>query len=440
MFAVHPKRDCPHVETIDVDGVCGRFNNQVLEKPCQTCSDAAENWLCLQCEGIFCSRYVNGHMVAHNEDVDHVVALSFSDASVWCYACDSYIISPSVERLTRKLGGVKHCDINALAPIPEELDEVDLKSELPKISYEDIVEGMINKKYTNIVFMTGAGISVAAGIPDFRTPGTGLYAKVGAMGLPFPELIFSLDYLKQNPEPFFKVSKDFLDYKANPVKSHYFMKKVADEGMLLMSFTQNIDGLELEAGLSEELLVQAHGHMRTAHCCECGISVPISEFFAHVQLETVLYCVNCDNIGAGPRGIIKPDVIFFGESLPVSFFTKREKVKEADLVFVMGTSLQVFPFAALLDLVAPGVPVVLVNREDPGRVDTARNPVVFLQGDIEDSVIKLAEDLGWELNGCSSTNSSQGDGGGGGKRDSSEDVLPAGEEQDLEGTLSGEKA
>uniref|UniRef100_A0A7S3HG30 Deacetylase sirtuin-type domain-containing protein n=1 Tax=Spumella elongata TaxID=89044 RepID=A0A7S3HG30_9STRA len=347
-------------------------------------------------------------MALHNENTGHSVALSVSDASVWCYSCDSYITSPAIAKLTKRLGDIKFPEVDVIDAKPEGKSSPDenvspsVFRALEDLTYAGLVAGLQDKKYQKIVFLTGAGISVAAGIPDLRTPGTGLYAKVAELGLPYPEAIFSLDFLKKDPSPFFKIANGFLTYKANPVKSHYFIKKVADEGMLLMNFTQNIDGLELDAGLPFEKLVQAHGHMRTARCCECSVSVPIAEFFEAVAQETPLYCTVCEVSEAErsveqPRGIIKPDIVFFGENLPMSFLSNARKISEADLVFVMGTSLKVFPFAGLLDLIQPKVPIVLVNREDPGRIDRGRHPVIFLEGEIEENLAKLVDDVGWEL-------------------------------------------
>lgn len=408
MFAVHPKDDCPHVGELDVSGFSNKLVEALLNVPCKDCQDTSENWVCLHCEDSYCSRYVGGHMAAHNENTGHAVALSLSDASVWCYSCDSYITSPEIAQLTKKLGNIKFPEEDIVDAKPAAESEpvtpptpIEFKS-FEDVGYEQLVAGLRDKKYQKVVFLTGAGISVAAGIPDFRTPGTGLYAKVAELGLPYPEAIFSLDYLKQTPEPFFKIANGFLTFKASPVKSHYFIKKVADEDMLLMNFTQNIDGLELDAGVPMDKLIQAHGHMRTARCCECKTSVPIEEFFASVALETVLYCTTCNTPEEArsveeARGIIKPDIIFFGENLPASFMTNARKMAEADLVFVMGTSLKVFPFAGLLDLIQPRVPIVLVNREDPGRIDRGRHPVIFLEGEIEESLSKLADDVGWVL-------------------------------------------
>ena len=93
LFAVDVKYDCPHLalhEDLTVD----------IQAPCLQCANVGENWLCLTCSEVLCSRYVNCHMVDHNAESQHPVALSFSDASVWCYSCDSYIDSPCLKQVT----------------------------------------------------------------------------------------------------------------------------------------------------------------------------------------------------------------------------------------------------------------------------------------------------------------------------------------------------
>ncbi len=248
--------------------------------------------------------------------------------------------------------------------------------------------------------MTGAGISVAAGIPDFRTPGTGLYSKVAELGLPYPEAIFSLEYLRERPLAFYKVANGFLTHKVKPVKAHYFIKKCADEGILQINYTQNIDGLELDAGLSLDQLVQAHGHMRSARCIDCQVERDMAEFYTHVDREQVLYCHECN-------GIVKPDIVFFGEQLPHRFASQFYQIEQSDLVVIMGTSLKVYPFASLLSAMAPNTPVVLLNRENPGL---DMDNLLFLPGDIEQSVEALARDVGWELDTPLSTIPEEGAG------------------------------
>lgn len=118
--------------------------------------------------------------------------------------------------------------------------------------------------------VTGAGISVSAGIPDFRSPKTGLYASLKDMGLPQPESVFDLKFFQENPKPFYKLAKDFLDLnKFMPTPAHHFIRLLQDKGLLWMNMSQNIDNLETKAGILPEILVQAHGANIGAACAKC---------------------------------------------------------------------------------------------------------------------------------------------------------------------------
>ena len=102
---------------------------------------------------------------------------------------------------------------------------------------------MKEKKYKKIVLLTGAGLSVGAGIPDFRSPKTGLYSKLQEYNLPRPEAVFDIDFFKENPIPFIKLAKEFLSGEFIPTDGHRFIKKLQDEEVLLSNLTQNIDDL-----------------------------------------------------------------------------------------------------------------------------------------------------------------------------------------------------
>jgi uncharacterized UBP type Zn finger protein len=96
-FAISPKLDCPHIVEELASNAFQFVKNIELSTSklqCKECEDQSENWLCLVCKEVHCSRYVKGHMAEHNSSTNHVIGLSFSDGSFWCYSCDSYIDSP----------------------------------------------------------------------------------------------------------------------------------------------------------------------------------------------------------------------------------------------------------------------------------------------------------------------------------------------------------
>jgi len=120
--------------------------------------------------------------------------------------------------------------------------------------------------------MTGAGISVSAGIPDFRSPGTGVYSNLAKYNLPTPEALFQIDYFVNNPKPFYDFAQNFDLTKFNPTPTHFFIKMLQDKGLLLLNPTQNIDNLEEKTGMDMKAVVQAHGANRGAHCAVCKAS------------------------------------------------------------------------------------------------------------------------------------------------------------------------
>jgi NAD-dependent histone deacetylase SIR2 len=283
---------------------------------------------------------------------------------------------------------------------------------MSELSLSDLVDGIQSRRFQKVAFLVGAGISVAAGIPDFRTPKIGLYAQVKKLGLPVPEDIFSLEYFLYNPKPFYTIAKEFLFYQnPQPVNAHKLMRKMEMNKQLLMVYTQNIDGLEIDAGVSLPKLVQAHGNMRSSHCVSCRSEFPTKEFEIFCLKDELFFCPNCDmKTSPAPTdteiekptkvyrsddgGVVKPDIIFFGEKLASSFSRRFQKIAEADLVIVMGTSLKVSPFSQLLKLIPETTPLVIINKELPKIV---RNNVLFLEGDIETTVTKLADQIGWNL-------------------------------------------
>jgi NAD+-dependent protein deacetylase SIR2 len=105
----------------------------------------------------------------------------------------------------------------------------------------------------------GAGISTSAGIPDFRSPETGLYANLARLNLPYAEAVFSIDYFRNKPEPFYILAQELYPGKYRPTITHSFINLLHKKGLLLKLFTQNIDCLEREAGVPGDKIIEAHG-------------------------------------------------------------------------------------------------------------------------------------------------------------------------------------
>ncbi|NWT29067.1 SIR2 deacetylase, partial [Cardinalis cardinalis] len=137
---------------------------------------------------------------------------------------------------------------------------------LDELSLAGVGRFIKSDRCKNIVCMVGAGISTSAGIPDFRSPGTGLYSNLQSYNLPYPEAIFEIGFFKKHPEPFFTLARELYPGQFKPTVCHYFMRLLQDKGLLLRCYTQNIDTLERVAGLDPELLVEAHGTFFTSHC------------------------------------------------------------------------------------------------------------------------------------------------------------------------------
>ena len=234
----------------------------------------------------------------------------------------------------------------------------------------------------------GAGISTSAGIPDFRSPDTGIYANLAYLDLPDPEAVFDIGFFRENPNPFYALARELAPGRYRPTIAHSFIKLLYDKGMLLKHFTQNIDCLERLAGLPGEMIVEAHGSFAGQHCIECKAAYPEKMMKECVAEGKVPKCQECKT------GLVKPDITFFGEALPEDFFLNRALPGAADLCIVMGTSLTVQPFASLPGFCAQGTPRVLINLERVGGLGSRPDDVLLL-GDCDAGVRKLAAAFGW---------------------------------------------
>ena len=239
-------------------------------------------------------------------------------------------------------------------------------------SIEALVDKIVSGNYHNVIVMTGAGISTAAGIPDFRSPKFGLYASIKEMThfhFRSPTFVFDIDVFMSDPKPFWWIFNKLWprDDWPNPTDMHYFISLLNEKGILLRNYTQNVDSLEIQAGLPPDKLIQCHGTLTTAHCQDCHAEVSFADCIRQVEPnrhnmkaeinETVVpICPHCG------KNHIKPDVTFFGEDLPANFRTNlHNDFQLCDLLIVSGTALEVFPFASLVHYVKPDVPRFVIN-------------------------------------------------------------------------------
>jgi NAD-dependent deacetylase len=188
----------------------------------------------------------------------------------------------------------------------------------------------------SVVALTGAGISVPSGIPDFRTPGTGLWENVD------PMKVAHIDAFLSDPVEFWRFyGQRFQTLEdKRPNGAHVALAKLEQAGLLDAVITQNIDRLHAKAGTRE--LIEVHGTIDHSSCLSCGARYPLADVRAR-QLADADGVPRCD------CGLpLKPDVVLFGELLPDRALRRAEQLAAgADLMLCVGSSLEVYPVAEL---------------------------------------------------------------------------------------------
>jgi NAD-dependent SIR2 family protein deacetylase len=388
-YAVEPKRNCPHTEAVDIDlgAITVDEAKKFLTDKCGNCDSTEENWICLACGFLGCSRYVSGHMAAHNESTGHPLAISFSDLSCWCYECDSYIISPAISAIHSMLylakfeklppnvvyNGVRPSNVSQPQginrrvtypdPVPvqyEEPSEVILPAskahghlsnqeiqeykDLDEVLQAKITEfGQVFKDAKRVVVFTGAGISTSAKIPDYRGP-KGVWT-MRDRGL--------------------QATSEIRIEEARPTPAHRAIKALAEcSGKPVFVVSTNVDGLHLRSGLNRDALSELHGNIYREVCCLCGSEV-IRDFpveanpDAPVDLQ-ILKGREFDRTRLSHRtgrrclcgGYFCDDIINFGESMPPGPTQKAvTEASKADLAIVLGTSMRVAPANRIPEMV-----------------------------------------------------------------------------------------
>lgn len=278
----------------------------------------------------------------------------------------------------------------------------------------------------SIAILTGAGISTASGIPDFRSPG-GMYDTLRSELITAtpaqqqqmrydPTEVVAWSMFTQNAFPYLEVRRPFmLGTQQNQWKAtigHRFMELLhVKANKLRRIYTQNIDGLDVQCHqIPSNKIIPVHGTIRVAACEGCGTDMDYHEFCAQVRTNIKdiynvdakapskskpIICSHCQ------KPLVKPKTVLFGRPLPAEFFDHLEgDVSNLDLLLIIGTSLVVSPANSLVPAVPNTTIRVVVNQDPVGAElgidyshETSRD--LFLQGDCEEVLLNLIIELGW---------------------------------------------
>ena len=212
----------------------------------------------------------------------------------------------------------------------------------------------IIRSCSNAVVLTGAGMSTPSGIPDFRSPQSGLWEKFD------PFEVASLNAFRYHPEKFFNWLRPLARHiqSAQPNPAHMGLARLEQAGFVTTIITQNFDRLHQRAGSRNVL--EVHGSLHTLTCTNCYRQQESIDFIqAYVNRGEIPHCPLC-------KGILKPDVILFGEQLPVQIWLKAQKsIAGCDLLIVAGSSLEVLPVAGLpMRAVENGAHLIVLNQSE----------------------------------------------------------------------------
>lgn len=219
------------------------------------------------------------------------------------------------------------------------------------------------------VALTGAGVSVPSGIPDFRTPETGLWANVDPME------VAHIDVFERDPARFWSYYRPRFQSLGDkrPNAAHEALAELERRGLLEGVITQNIDCLHRKAG--SESVVEVHGSIESSSCRSCAASYGIDEVEALFDRDGVAVCAAC-------AGAVKPDVVLFGEMLPEAAMAQAQQLAErAELMLCIGSSLAVYPAANLPQLTLEGGGRLAIVTKGPTPYDADAS--LKLDGEVE---------------------------------------------------------
>ncbi len=231
------------------------------------------------------------------------------------------------------------------------------------------------KEAHHVAVLTGAGVSTESGIPDFRTPESGLWAQMD------PLEVFSRRVLYSDPEMFWQRAEPLFSrlLEAEPNPCHRGLSRLEEAGFIGRIITQNIDSLHQQAG--SKRVMEVHGHLRSGSCMTCGSTQPLEQL-----LETVRRGNGAPGCKCG--GIMRPDVVLFEDPLPEVFEEAWRLVTASDLLLVVGSSLEVAPVCWLAERARQ---LAIVNMSSTGYDYRAS---LIIRGKAGHVISDLAKHLG----------------------------------------------
>lgn len=206
-----------------------------------------------------------------------------------------------------------------------------------KLSYVNTFDDVIDllQKCKNIIVLTGAGVSVSCGIPDFRSS-DGIYARLAKdfPDMPDPQAMFDINYFSRDPRPFYRFAREIYPGQFRPSPCHRFIRMLEMKQKLLRNYTQNIDTLEQVAGINN--VIECHGSFSTASCTKCKYKCDADSIRQDIFTQHIPVCPRCQpmvkqSVDASEavselelrrlveNGIMKPDIVFFGEGKFTAF-------------------------------------------------------------------------------------------------------------------------
>jgi NAD-dependent deacetylase len=225
------------------------------------------------------------------------------------------------------------------------------------------------------VALTGAGISVPSGIPDFRSPGSGIWEKVDPME------VATIQAFRRDPARFWSFYRPRFEALGDklPNRAHNALVELEGRGMLDAVITQNVDRLHRKAGSAR--VIEVHGSIDSSSCTECGSSWQLDEVAALFDEDGVAVCPTC-------LGYVKPDVVLFGELLPEAAMAEAQALaRRADLLLCVGSSLEVHPVAGLPELTLDSGGSLAIVTQGPTPYDGAA--AVRMDGDVVEDLTAI---------------------------------------------------